>query len=74
MSMAMKHDDLKKLSDDDLKKKYDEVAGKTIVGLNFFLEEIMQRKHRKFERLNISLSACSLIIAIGAIVVTFIKR
>ncbi|MGD0794340.1 MAG: hypothetical protein ABR958_01930 [Dehalococcoidales bacterium] len=34
--MAMKHDDLKKLSDDDLKKKYDEVAGKTVVGLNFF--------------------------------------
>jgi hypothetical protein len=52
MSMAMKHDDLKKLSNNELKKKYDETAEITMVGLNFFKEEILRRQQQKFNRFN----------------------
>ncbi len=73
MSMAMKHDDLKKLSDNELKKKFDEIAENTMVGLNYYKEEILRRQQRRFNRCNISLSIFSLIVAISAIVVTLVK-
>ena len=73
MSMAMKHDDLKKLSDNELKKRCDDMAKITVVGLNYFAEEIKRRQQHKFNKLNISISIFSLIVAIVAIVVALIK-
>lgn len=73
MSMARKHDDLKKLSDGELKKEYDKVAERTMVGLNFYLEEIMRREQRRQARWHTRLSVCAVIASISAIVIALIK-
>ena len=73
MSMALKRDELKKLSIKDLEKKHDEVAEHTMVGINYFTEEITRRKQHRFNNINILLSIGSLIVAIVAIVVAFIR-
>ena len=44
-----------------------------MVGLNYFLEELKRREQRRFNRCHISLSVFSLIIAISAVVVEFMK-
>jgi len=70
MSMARKYDDLKKLSDNEFKKEYDKVAERTVVGLNFFLEEIIRREQRRQARWHTWLSVGALITSIIAIVIS----
>ncbi len=41
--MAMTLKELRGLSDDDLVAQHDEIAGSTVVGLNYYLAEIARR-------------------------------
>lgn len=70
MSMAMRRNDLENLSDDELRKKHDEIAEHTMVGLNFYQQEILRREQVKGDRRNFRLSVFSLIIAFFAIALT----
>ncbi|WJR66946.1 hypothetical protein QTA58_22605 [Neorhizobium sp. CSC1952] len=41
--MALSFEDLKNTSTEELKKQYDGIAGSTVVGLNFYRDEIARR-------------------------------
>jgi hypothetical protein len=45
--MSMKYENLVALSDEELIKLYDEQARYTVVGLNYFTEEIVRRRNEK---------------------------
>ena len=47
MRMAENLKELQNLSETELKKRYDEVANNTSVGLNFYLAEIVRRQQKK---------------------------
>ncbi len=53
--MSMNYKTLTELSDDELIRKYDQIAKSTCVGLNYYTEEIARRRNEKSNRLMIHL-------------------
>jgi len=54
--MSMKYEDLTKLPDDELIHLYDDQASRTVVGLNYYTEEIARRRNDKTNMLMIRLT------------------
>lgn len=47
----MKYLDLQNLTDEELIKKYDDVAESTQIGLNYYTEELARRRNEKSNKL-----------------------
>lgn len=59
--MSFKYKDLEKLTDEQVKELYDEVAKSTAVGLNYYRDELLRRSNEKTNQLMVR---CTLIITI----------
>jgi hypothetical protein len=78
--MSMDFKTLNALSDDDLIRQYDEQARHTVVGLNYYTEEIARRRNENSNKLMIKLTrqitfmtAAMLFFTIIVVVITVIK-
>jgi len=54
--MSMKHEELKNKTDAELIALYDKAAGNTIVGINYYAEELSRRRIEKSNKLMIKLT------------------
>ncbi len=54
--MSMKYKDLMEITDEELIKYYDDAANHTVVGLNYYKEELERRRMEKSNNLMIRLT------------------
>jgi hypothetical protein len=72
MAYAMKLSELKNLSDKELEKIYDAHTGNTVVGLDFFREEILKREQTRLTNAMIKLTRFIIILTIVQVIATII--
>lgn len=73
MHMAEELKTLQNLSETELEKRYDEVAKNTVVGLSFYLAEIVRRQQQKQTKLIIALTAFMCIATVVSLIGIFVK-
>jgi hypothetical protein len=76
----MKYHDLAKITDEELIELYDEVAKHTVVGISYYMEEIMRRRADKSDKLMLKytkwitlMTAVIFILTVVNVVAVFIK-